>query len=402
MSGPPAPLILHVVYRFAVGGLENGVVNLINRLPARSWRHAVLSLTDVDEEFVSRIARDDVQRIAMRKRPGHAWRHYPAITSLMRELGPAIVHTRNLAALEAVVPAWAAGVPARLHGEHGRDIHDLDGSSRRYQWVRRVFRPFVSRYVALSPDLQRYLVERVGVPPAKVEQIYNGVDTVRFAPAPGGRRPIDGCPFQGPGHWLVGTVGRMEAVKDQTNLARAFVVALRLHPAARQRMRLVFVGEGSLRAEVEAILDQAGARELAWFAGERSDVVPLLQGLDCFVLPSLAEGVSNTILEAMACGLPVVATRVGANGELVDAGATGSLVAPASSDALAGAIVAYFADVALATKHGTSARLRALSHFSLERMVDRYDRLYRSLLAPQPRPAAPSARTPGHKHPNRG
>jgi len=391
MSGPPAPLILHVVYRFAVGGLENGVVNLINRLPARSWRHAVLSLTDVDEEFASRIARDDVQRIAMRKRPGHAWRHYPAITSLMRELGPAIVHTRNLAALEAVVPAWAAGVPARLHGEHGRDIHDLDGSSRRYQWVRRVFRPFVSRYVALSPDLQRYLVERVGVPPAKVEQIYNGVDTVRFAPAPGGRRPIDGCPFQGPGHWLVGTVGRMEAVKDQTNLARAFVVALRLHPAARQRMRLVFVGEGSLRAEVEAILDQAGARELAWFAGERSDVVPLL-----------AEGVSNTILEAMACGLPVVATRVGANGELVDAGATGSLVAPASSDALAGAIVAYFADVALATKHGTSARLRALSHFSLERMVDRYDRLYRSLLAPQPRPAAPSARTPGHKHPNRG
>ena len=88
MSGPPAPLILHVVYRFAVGGLENGVVNLINRLPVRSWRHAVLSLTDVDEEFASRIVRDDVRRIALRKRPGHAWRHYPAITSLMRELGP--------------------------------------------------------------------------------------------------------------------------------------------------------------------------------------------------------------------------------------------------------------------------------------------------------------------------
>jgi glycosyltransferase involved in cell wall biosynthesis len=104
----------------------------------------------------------------------------------------------------------------------------------------------------------------------------------------------------------------------------------------------------------------------------------------------------------MACGLPVVATRVGANGELVDAGATGSLVAPASSDALAGAIVAYFADVALATKHGTSARLRAVSHFSLERMVDRYDRLYRRLLAPQPRPAAPIARASGHKHPNHG
>ncbi len=76
-------------------------------------------------------------------------------------------------------------------------------------------------------------------------------------------------------------------------------------------MRLVLVGDGKLKSEIEAILESAGVRELAWFAGERTDVVPIIQGLDCFVLPSLAEGVSNTILEAMACGLPVVATRVG-------------------------------------------------------------------------------------------
>ncbi len=258
--------------------------------------------------------------IPLHKAPGHAVRLYPKLVALLRELKPAIVHTRNLAALEAALPAWIAGVPARLHGEHGRDVGDLDGSSVRYQWVRRLFRPFVTRYVAVSPDLERYLRERVGVPAERIDQIYNGVDTARFRPRVGGRAAIDACPFQGADYWLVGTVGRMEAVKDQTNLARAFVAALKADPEARARLRLVLVGDGKLKSEVEAILESAGVRDLAWFAGERADVVPLLQGLDCFVLPSLAEGVSNTMLEAMACGLPVVATRVGANAELVETG----------------------------------------------------------------------------------
>lgn len=402
LNASQPPLIVHVVYRFAVGGLENGVVNLINRLPPGSWRHAIVSLTDVDEEFATRIVRDDVRQIALRKPAGHAWRLYPRIASILRELAPAIVHTRNLAALEAVVPAWASGVPVRVHGEHGRDVHDLDGTSRRYQWVRRAFRPFVSKYVALSPDLERYLCERVGVPASKVTQIYNGVDTTRFMPASGGRRPIEGSPFRDARHWLVGTVGRMEAVKDQANLARAFVRALRLHPAARDRMRLVLVGDGSERSRVEAILDEGDARDLAWFAGERADVVPMLQGLDCFVLPSLAEGVSNTILEAMACGVPVVATRVGANGELVEAGVTGSLVPAADSDALAGAIVAYFADPALAGRHGAAARLRATGRFSLERMVERYDTFYAGLMARRGASSGTGRLDSGRKHPNHG
>lgn len=379
MSAMP-PLIVHVVYRFAIGGLENGVVNLINRLPAQSWRHAVVSLTDVDETFATRISRSNVRCIALNKAPGHAVRLYPRLVTLLRELKPAIVHTRNLAALEAAIPAWIAGVPARLHGEHGRDVGDLDGSNVRYQRVRRLFRPFVTRYIALSPDLERYLRERIGVPAAKIDQIYNGVDTARFVPARGGRAAIDACPFQGAGYWLVGTVGRMEAVKDQTNLARAFVDAINANPEARARLRLVLVGDGRLKSEVEAILESAGARELAWFAGERADVVPLLQGLDCFVLPSLAEGVSNTVLEAMACGLPVVATRVGANTELVEEGATGRTVPAGDSAALAREIGSYFASPGLAREHGEAARRRVERRFSLERMVEDYDRVYSGLL----------------------
>ena len=377
-----APLVVHVVYRLAVGGLENGVVNLINRLPAQSWRHAVVSLTDIDAAFAARISRDNVRCIALNKAPGHAIRLYPGIIALLRELRPAIVHTRNLAALEAALPAWIAGVPARLHGEHGRDVGDLDGSNVRYQRVRRLFRPFVTRYIALSPDLEFYLRERVGVPASRIDQIYNGVDTSRFVPVPV-RAPIADCPFQGSAYWLVGTVGRLEAVKDQTNLARAFVAAVRADPAARARLRLVLVGDGKLQRDIEAILESGGVRDLAWLAGARADVVPLLQGLDCFVLPSLAEGVSNTVLEAMACGLPVIATRVGANAELVEENVTGRTVPAGDSGALAREIAAYCQSPELARQHGRQARSRAERRFSLERMVEDYDRVYHGLLRPR-------------------
>jgi sugar transferase (PEP-CTERM/EpsH1 system associated) len=380
VSAATPRLIVHVVHRFAVGGLENGIVNLLNQLPADSWQHLVVSLTEIDKKFVQRVTREDVKYLALHKGPGHAVPLYPRLFKLFRKLRPAIVHTRNLAALEACVPAWAAGIPARVHGEHGREVDDLDGSNRRKQWVRRAFRPFVTRYVALSPELERYLDERVGVPAHRIQQIYNGVDTARFCPTPSGRTPIKGCPFQDSGLWLVGTVGRMDAVKDQTNLARGFVRALRLRPEARRRMRLVLVGDGRLKGPVEAILQEAGARDLVWLPGERADVPRLLQGIDCFVLPSLAEGVSNTILEAMACGLPVIATQVGANSELVEDGITGRLVPAGDSEALARDIIAYFDDPAMAKRHGRAGRHRAEQSFSLELMVEHYHRLYTDLV----------------------
>jgi sugar transferase (PEP-CTERM/EpsH1 system associated) len=376
----PTPLILHVVYSFSVGGLENGVANLINRLPASNWRHGVISLTDVSREFRNRIERTDTLFMGLGKRPGHGFWLYPRLFRLFRELQPAIVHTRNLAALEAVVPAAAARVRARVHGEHGRDVNDLDGSNRKYQRVRRLYSPFVTRYVALSRDLEIYLRERVGIATRRIEQIYNGVDTDRFRPPIHGRAPITGCPFQSEQLWLIGSIGRIEAVKDQATLARAFVRALRIHSEARQRLRLILVGEGSLRARVEEYLRNEGALELTWFAGERSDVPQLMRGLDCFVLSSLAEGISNTILEAMASGLPVVATRVGGNPELTEEGITGRLVPPADEVALAEQLTAYFANPATARRHGQAGRQVVERNFSLENMVERYDRFYTETL----------------------
>ena len=377
-SADNRPCIAHVVYRFDVGGLENGVVNLVNHLPTESYRHAIVALTEV-ADFRGRIGRDDVEFFAMHKPPGHGVRLYPRLFRLFRNLAPAIVHTRNLAALEATVPAWLAGVPIRVHGEHGRDVGDLDGSNRKYQRIRRLYRPFVSHYVALSRDLADYLRGPIGVAPTRIAQIYNGVDSARFAPAPHSRPPIDGCPFTAPDLWLVGTVGRMQDVKDQVTLAEAFVRAVQNHPSGK-RLRLVMVGDGPLRDRVERLLGAAGLREQAWLPGERSDVPDILRGLDCFALPSLAEGVSNTILEAMATRVPIVATRVGGNPELIQEGVTGRLVPSADAEAMATAILAYFDDPATARQHARGARQAAVQRFSLDRMVGDYLSLYEGLL----------------------
>jgi sugar transferase (PEP-CTERM/EpsH1 system associated) len=373
------PLIAHVVYRFAVGGLENGVVNLINHLPADRWRHAVVSLTDIDAAFAARIRTPGVALHALHKPPGQGFRQWPALTRLFRQLRPAIVHTRNLAALEAQLPAWWARVPGRVHGEHGRDAEDPDGTSRKHQWMRRAYRPFVQQTIALGRELADYCRDRIGIPAQRLHTIYNGVDTTRFHPAPGGRQPLAGCPFNDPGLWLAGTVGRMQTVKAQPVLARAFVQALRQQPALRQRLRLVLVGDGPLRAECEAVLHDAGLTGLAWFAGERADVPDVMRGLDCFVLPSRAEGISNTILEAMASGLPVLATAVGANGELVSEAETGLLVPADDAGALAEGLIGLAQDPARAAAMGQAGRRRVEQRFSLGSMVAQYERVYESV-----------------------
>lgn len=379
MTADPRPLVIHVVFRFDTGGLENGVVNLLNHMPVSAYRHMVLALTEVTE-FKRRVQRDDVTFLALNKPPGHALGLYPRLYRLFRELRPAVVHTRNLAALEVAVPAALARVPVRVHGEHGRDVEDLDGNNPRYQRMRRLYRPFVSHYVALSRDLQGYLQQKVHVPPHRVTQIYNGVDSQRFhAPTIAVPR-IEGCPFQPDAHWLVGTVGRMQTVKDQPTLARAFLRALELAPGLRSRLRLVMAGDGPLRQQVAALLEGAGAHELAWLPGERSDVPDVMRGLNCFVLPSLAEGISNTILEAMSSGLPVIATDVGGNAELVARGHSGEIVPAADIEAMAAALVLMASDPDRAAAMGREGRAEVERRFSLQAMVAAYQGLYDRLL----------------------
>jgi sugar transferase (PEP-CTERM/EpsH1 system associated) len=376
----PRPLIAHLIMRLAVGGVEKGVVTLINRMPSDRYRHAVIAMTTI-EDYARNIQQPGVELAALGKQPGKDLKVFLRLRRTLRRLRPDILHSRNLGTLDAQCMAFASGVPVRLHGENGRDTYDLDGTNFRYNLLRRAMRPFLHGYSAVSRDLADWLVQTVHVRPERVHQIYNGVDSVKFHP----RTDVDAVPPfpEGApvGRFVVGTVGRMVAVKDQLTLVEAFLELLGARPELRRKLRLMVVGDGPLRQACQERLNAAGAAGVAWLPGERADVAELMRSMDLFVLPSLGEGISNTILEAMACGLPVAASRVGGNPELVQEGRTGELFPVSDRSALASAIARYCDDPARTSAHGAAARREVEARFTLDAMVRGYCDLYDQALA---------------------
>jgi sugar transferase (PEP-CTERM/EpsH1 system associated) len=371
------PLIVHVVVNLDVGGLENGLVNLVNRIPAERYRQAVVCLKSFTS-FRDRITRSGVPVIALDKREGKDLKIYAKLWRLFRTLRPDIVHTRNLGTVDVAFPAKLAGVPVVVHGEHGWDVHDADGTNRKYRVLRRACAPLIDLQIAVSRHIASWLVDRVGVAASRVRQIYNGVDTSKFAPAAAGRRTRP--PGADDGSFVIGTVGRMAAIKDPVTLVRAFRRLWDESGTERRRLRLVLVGDGPLREDVTRALGGSEAAEVAWLPGRRDDIPEILRGFDLFVLPSKNEGISNTILEAMATGLPVVATAVGGNPELVAAKRTGMLVPAEDEAALAAAMKGYLDEPARARVHGAAGRQRVLAEFSIDGMLSRYLESYDQVL----------------------
>jgi len=372
MKTDPRPLVVHLLHRFDTGGLENGVVNVINHLPA--FRHAVVAVTEITA-FKERVKAPGTQFVALHKPPGQGVWLYPRVYRLLRTLRPAVVHTRNLGAMEFQWPAWAARVPLRVHSEHGWDTQDLGGVSVTNQRLRRLYGARTHRFVALSKAIEHYLTGPVGFDAARVQRICNGVDTQRFAPA---TSVPAAWPYRRGEHQVIGAVGRMQAVKDPLNLVDAFLRLRALCPADWPRLRLVMLGSGPLLAAAQQRLAEAGAAEQAWLPGDRSDVAELLPQFDIFALPSQAEGISNTLLEAMACGCAPVATDVGGNPELIEPEHNGLLVPAQDSSALAASLARLVSASALREQLAAASLGRVRAQFSLDGMIAAYGALYAS------------------------
>lgn len=384
MNARAVPHVTHVIYRLDIGGLESGLVNLVNRMPAERYRHSIVCTHGYAEVFRRRIQRNDVEVVSLDRRPGKDPGAYLRAWRLLRRLRPDIVHTRNLGTVDLQWIAALAGVPHRVHGEHGWGAADLKGVAPRSLRIRRACRPAIHRYVTMSQDLARWLERDVGVPADRIRQLYSGVDVDRF----GHEGPVpDDLPWTGargsaPTPLVFGTVGRLDPVKGQDRLLEAFASVA---GQTDRPLRLVIVGDGPARACLVERAHALGLDDRVWFAGARSDVPALMRAMDVFVLPSLNEGISNTILEAMASGRPVIASRVGGNPELIADGITGTLYAAGDAALDAAGLVAamsrYMADADLVRAHGAAARERTLREFSLDAMVSRYLAFYDDLLA---------------------
>jgi len=360
--------ILHIVHRLGIGGLENGVANLIDAMSEDRFQHSIACLTTATS-FQKRIRRADVVIHELHKAPGNDIRMLLRLWRLLRRMKPDIVHTRNLGTLECQLVALLAGVKCRIHGEHGWDMHDPAGNSIKYQLVRRVFGWFVNCFVPVSRDLEQWLNSRVGIPRRKLHRIYNGVDTTKFSPA---RRKTSDATY------VIGHVGRLEQIKNQMLLLKAFHCLLQILPPGA-RVKLVIVGDGALMSELVRFVRDRRMSDHVDFAGSRDDIAQCLRSFQLFVLPSLNEGISNTILEAMSCGLAVVATAVGGNRELVEHGNTGMLVSSEDETALTEALFSYVTDHTKSAQHGANARKRIKENFDLRGMTGDYAKLYEKM-----------------------
>ena len=371
------PLVAHVIFRLDVGGMENGLVNLINHLPSDRYRHAIICLTE-SSDFEQRISVDNATVFELHKREGKDPLFYLRFWRLLRKLKPTILHTRNLGTLDLVLVATLASVPVRVHGEHGWDSSDPLGQSFKYRLLRRICDLAVTEYVAVSKDIAKWLSDVIGIRGRRIKQIYNGVDVDAFHP----HGTIAELPFgeSCDDLLIIGAVGRMDPIKNFGRLIDAMAQVNERDPGVGQKLRLVLVGEGFQLVELRQKVEALGLQSAAWLPGKRDDIPQLLRSMHLFVLPSRNEGISNTILESMSTALPVIASNVGGNPELVSNGKTGLLIKANDTDAIIAALLFYLYHPLALDSHGRAARDRATGTFGLEVMVQSYAQLYDRLL----------------------
>ena len=349
---------------FGVGGQERVALDLAIGQRARGHEVGVVSLAaPPDGPMAEEFARAGVAVGRVPKRRGVD----PALVSrLARELRRRradVVHTHNPLALIYGAPAARLAGAAAIHTKHGRNPGGLGE-----RLLRRVAAHLVFAFVAVSETTEAQARELHDAPPAKLCTIPNGIRLDRYAPDLEARAAVRAELGLGDA-WVVGTVGRFDAYKNQALLVRAMA------PLLAPGVRLVLVGDGETRPEVEAAVAALPEPRWAVLTGRRMDVPRLVHAFDVFALSSKSEGLPLVVPEAMAAGLPIVATAVGGLPGVVDEGETGLLV-PVDEQALRAALARLERDRGRARAMGARAREVALARYSHDRMVEAYLALY--------------------------
>lgn len=382
--------LMHLVYSFDVGGLERIIANCIASLPD-DYEHTIVTLADYSDDFVAQLAKP-VRMIALNKPQGQSWGTFKQFYSVLKQEKPDILHSYNLASFEFQTMAALARVPFRLHAEHGRDVHDPDGSNKKYQMLRKLVAPFVHQIVSVSDDLHQWLINVVGLSDKKCHLILNGVDTAQYKPAASKFAPYDPAELENTEKSVArklvfGHVGRLQAIKNQKNLIASYILACEQSETFKADTKLVIVGKGPLQEALEQQIAESACQQNIEMWGERHDMPAVYQALDVFVMSSDAEGVPMTMLEAMSSGLPVVSTRVGGIPEITSE-EQAILVDAKSAEALSEGLLLMFDKYKAESEYGpvfsdmqVASQQLVEERFSQNNMINKYLALYQQGLA---------------------
>jgi sugar transferase (PEP-CTERM/EpsH1 system associated) len=366
--------ILHVVESFGVGGgIENGIGNLIQRLDPDRFEHVLCAVFRMGPQ-IERYPAGRVRLVCLEQSPKRFSIQAPELARLIREVKPAVVHSRNWGALEAVMAGRWVGGCRLIHSEHGLESTGLEPARRR--WMRRIAFGLADRVFAVSEELRVRLARQTGFPVDRMSVIHNGVDTNLFRPDPDAGRRWRQQRGIAREEFCIGSVGRLNRVKDYATLLRA----AELFPGALGRWRILIAGDGPDMAELtEWVRARPALENRVVFLGRHPEVRGLLNALDVYVLPSIREGISNSLLEAMATGLAAVATDTGGNPEVAVHGESGVLFPVGDSQSLVQSLIQLQSQTEYRERLGVQARQRVEKHFSLDGMISQYEDLYLSL-----------------------
>ena len=359
--------VLQVALTLNPGGTERLILDLALRL--HPGLPTAVCCIDEAGAWAPELTAQGISVTAINRQPGFTWSTAWAIAAAAERHRATVIHAHHYSPFVYSCVARLRRRTPVVFTEHGR-LSDTGPSPKR-RLVNGIFRRLPARMFAVSSELADHLAEE-GFTRRQVGVIYNGIPAGprENAQARGDRRRELGA---APGDFVVGTVARLDPVKDLGTLLRAVARLQKDHPT-----RLVIVGDGPERASLEALAGELGLAERVTFLGRRNDAREWLWACDSYANSSISEGVSLTILEAMAAGLPVAATRVGGTSEVVD-DACGRLVAARDPEAMAAALGGFAKDASMREALGRAGRERVETRFTIERMVSEYADVYRAV-----------------------
>ncbi len=352
-------VVAHVILSLVIGGMEQIVVDMIKSMDRKRFEPVVICLERLGAlaEEVTALGVTVVELPPML--PVVSFLYPAALIKVIRRCGADVVHVHSGCWFKGAAAARICGVRRIIYTLHGA----TSAKTFSLRLMERIAAKVTSEIVVVSHDLQEQLRLSGHIPMEKVSVIVNGVDIERFSAV---------SPRAAADHVRIGAIARLQKVKDLGTLLRA----VRILKDEGENATLELTGDGPERQALERLSVELGIADRVQFLGFRRDTPQRLAEIDIFALSSLSEGTSISILEAMAAGKPVVATRVGGNPALIEEGENGFLVPAADPAALAGALRQLIRNGELRAGMGEKNRLKAIRLYSVKAMTEQYEKLY--------------------------